>query len=226
MMDITVRQTSQPEKALEEVSESLDSLGPGDDPRFFRTLSGLEDTSKQTSVVVDFLSQDFSLSPINDYQVTFNDNYCNITRVLANEFGQGFNDKILHHRDAPFVKRHQGGSIQRRLTSAERAVPELLGGFVLPSQRISDNFVTAFFYRIHPMMPINDRSEFLKHYYSTSSVSAEISLVLLQSILLSGSTTYKHPDLSLDARAVTWRLYVRAKTLMRPRFEQDRLILV
>ena len=186
----------------------------------------MEDISKQTSILVDFLAQDFSINPISDYQVTFNDNYCNITRVLANEFGRGFKDSILHHRDAPFVKRNQGGGIPRPLEGGERFVLELQGAFVLPSQRISDSFVTAFFDRVHPMMPIIDRSEFLKHYYSMNSTSPGVSLLLLQSLLLSGSTTYKHPDLTLDAREVSWRLYVRAKALMEHRFEQDRLTLV
>ncbi|KAJ9145456.1 Fungal specific transcription factor domain-containing protein [Pleurostoma richardsiae] len=225
VLDVTVRQPPRSITAVEEVSSAFDSLGAGDEPRPL-AVSGMADISKQTSILVDFLSQDFSLSPINDYQVTFNDNYCNITRVLANEFGRGFTEGIYHHRDAPFVKRHHGGGIPRPLTGAERAVLELQGAFVLPSQRIADSFVTAFFDRVQPMMPIIDRSEFLKHYYAMGSASPGVSLLLLQSILLSGSATYRHPDLALDPREVSWRLYVRAKALMDNRFEQDRLILV
>jgi len=75
-------------------------------------------------------------------------------------------------------------------------------------------------------MPVVDRSSFLRHYYATSSESTELSLLLVQSVLLSGSTTYKHPDLVQPATEVSRRLYVRAKALLENRFEQDRLILV
>jgi hypothetical protein len=184
------------------------------------------DISKQSSILADFLAQDFSLGAINDYQVTFNDNYSTIARVLANEFGHGFTEGVYHHRDAPFVKRSNGGGIPRSLKDSEKAVLELQGSFILPSQRISDSFVTAFFDRLHPFLPIVDRSEFMKHYYSMGTKTSNISLLLLQSVLLSGSTAYTHPDLAFSPGEVSWKLYIRAKALVESRFEQDRLTLV
>ncbi|KAK4084886.1 transcriptional regulator family: Fungal Specific TF [Purpureocillium lilacinum] len=204
--------------------KAFDSLGEGDDPRHL-VVTGLGDFMKQSSILVDFLSQDFSRQSINGYQVTFNDNYSSIARILGDEFGRGFEAGIYHHRDAPFVETSQGG-LPRTLTAAERGVLELQGAFVLPSQTISDSFVTAFFDRVYPALPIVNRSEFMRRYYTMGSKNTSVSLLLLHSILLAGSTTYQHPDLELPASEISRRLYVRAKALVENRFEQDRLILV
>ncbi|KAJ6443234.1 mucoidy inhibitor A [Purpureocillium lavendulum] len=188
-------------------------------------VSGLGDFMTQSSILVDFLSQDFSRESISDCQVTFNDNYSNIARVLGDEFGRGFSEGVYHHRDAPFVKTSQGG-LPRTLTPAERCVLELQSAFVLPSQSLSDSFVTAFFDRVYPALPSVNRSDFMRRYYTMGSENTGLSLLLLHSILLAGSTTYRHPDLALPASEVSRRLFVRAHALMENRFEQDRLILV
>ncbi|EXA30138.1 hypothetical protein FOVG_18457 [Fusarium oxysporum f. sp. pisi HDV247] len=217
-------QPAEQDNDTEALRTFFSTLGVGDIPRAL-VVPGLDDISRRTSTLVDFLSQDFSQGSISDYQVTFNDNYSNITRVLANEFGQGFTDDVHHHRDAPFIRRSHGG-IPRTLTLPERGVLTLQGAFSLPRREIADAFVSSFFDRVHPAMPVVDRSSFLRHYYAMSSESTELSLLLVQSVLLSGSTTYKHPDLVQPATEVSRRLYVRAKALLENRFEQDRLILV
>ncbi|RKK78558.1 hypothetical protein BFJ71_g16466 [Fusarium oxysporum] len=217
-------QPAEQDNDTEALRTFFSTLGVGDIPRVL-VVPGLDDISRRTSTLVDFLSQDFSQGSISDYQVTFNDNYSNITRVLANEFGQGFTDDVHHHRDAPFIRRSHGG-IPRTLTLPERGVLTLQGAFSLPRREIADAFVSSFFDRVHPAMPVVDRSSFLRHYYATSLESTELSLLLVQSVLLSGSTTYKHPDLVQPATEVSRRLYVRAKALLENRFEQDRLILV
>ncbi|KAL2817060.1 fungal-specific transcription factor domain-containing protein [Aspergillus cavernicola] len=212
------------QESLAEVTRTFGSLGLGDQPRAL-SVAGVNNISKQSSILVDFLSQDFSLGNINDYQVTFIDNYSTIARILAQEFGRGFTDDVYHHRDAPFIKRSQGG-IPRSLTSAEQAVLELQGAFILPGQRIADSFIAAFFDRLHPLLPVIDRFEFMKNYYSIGTRNSDLSLLLLQSVLLSGSTVYRHPDLKLPTTEVSWKLYMRAKALIENRFEQDRLTLV
>jgi hypothetical protein len=165
---------------------------------------------------------------MDGHQVTFVDNYTTVTRVLADEFGRGFSrEGVYHHRDAPFVKR-LSGSMPKNLTQAERAVLELHDAFILPSKAVSDAFVTAFFDRVHPVLPILDRGTFMKRYGNLTdfSVSACDSLLLLQGVLLSGSTVFQHPDLTEPPQDVSWRLLARAKSLVENRFEQDRLALV
>ncbi len=212
------------DRITDDVSNDFGSLGEGDTPRHL-VVKGLGDFRTQSSILIDFLSQDFSRESISGYQVTFNDNYCNIARVLGNEFGQGFKEGVYHHRDAPFVETSQAG-LPRTLTAAERGVLELQGAFVLPAQTVSDSFVTAFFDRVYPALPIVDRSDFMRRYYTMGLKDATLSLLLLHSILLAGSTTYQHAGLALSASEVSRRLYGRAKALVETRFEQDRLILV
>lgn len=198
-------------------------MGDGDSPRKIE-VSGFGDISKQTSILVDFVGQDFSGGAINDYQVTFNDNYTTVARLLAKEFGRGFQPDVYHHRDAPFVKRSHGG-IPRSLARSELAVLDMYGSFILPSAELADSFIAAFFDRVHPTLPIIDRSGFLKH-HSNSPNPSNMSLLLLHSVMLSGSTTFEHPNLKLPHGEVSWRLYGRAKALVENRFEQDRLVLV
>lgn len=181
--------------------------------------------SQRSTILVDFLSQNFSQETISDYQVTFNDDYSNVTRVLAREFGQGFTEGVYHHRDAPFIKRSAAG-LPRTLDTPEQGVLELQGAFYLPKRDIADAFVRAFLDRIYPLMPVIEKDQFLRHYHATENENPSLSLLLLQSILVSGSTTYRHPDLALPPSEVSGRLFVRAKALVESRFEQDRLTLV
>lgn len=171
------------------------------------------------------MSQDFSRESIAGYQVTFNDDYSNISRTLGNEFGHGFKAGVHHHRDAPFVKTSQAG-LPRTLAAAERGILDLQGAFSLPSQSVADSFVTAFFDRVYPTLPIVDRADFMRRYYTMGSETCNLSLLLLHSIFLAGSATYRHPGLKLPASEVSKRLYIRAKAMVENRFEQDRLILV
>lgn len=209
---------------LDDVSKLFSTLGVGDEPRRIE-VTGFGDISKQRSILVDFLSQDFSRGAIDDYQVTFNDNYMTIARLLANDFGQGFEDDVYHYRDAPFLKRSYGG-IPRAMSPFDRAVVDLHGSFILPSASIADSFLAAFFDRVHPTLPILDRAGFFRRYYTMASKPSDISLLLLHSILLSGSTVFEHPSLALPAEEVSWKLHMRAKALIDSRFEQDRLVLV
>ncbi|KAK8258238.1 fungal-specific transcription factor domain-containing protein [Phyllosticta capitalensis] len=205
-------------------SELFSSLGPSDRPRRFE-VSGLNDISKQKSILVEFLSQDFSEADISDYQPTFIDEYASVTRLLGREFGRGFATGVYHFRDAPFVERAYGG-IPRTITSTERKVLDHHGSFMLPSAPIADAFITAFFDRVFPTMPIMDRGTFLKNYYGVGGMTRKPSLLLIQSVMLSGSVVYNHPDVQLLPDEVSCRLHARAKALINTNFEQDRLVLV
>lgn len=210
---------------LNDVCKLFSTLGIGDEPRRI-DINGVHDISKQNSILVEFLSQDFNEEDIHNYQVTFVDDYASITRLLGAEFASGFEKDIYHYRDAPLIERDYGGGIPRAISAIERAYLENHGSFTLPSPEISDTFVAAFFDRVYPTMPIVDRFQFTKQYHSLTSNSLNASLLLVQSIILSGSTAFQHPSLSLAPDEVSWRLHARAKALVDNRFEQDRLTLV
>ncbi|KIX01382.1 uncharacterized protein Z518_09107 [Rhinocladiella mackenziei CBS 650.93] len=202
------------------------TLGEGDcEPRQVEVI-GTGDISKVGSILLEFLSQDFDEGSIGDYQATFVDDYACVVRMLGPTFGKGFQPQVYHFRDAPFIKR-ENGSIPRVLNDGEHAVLRQYGSFVIPSSKIADGFIAAFFDRVHPTMPVLNRAEFYRTYLETSSSQpVKLPLLLLQAVILSGSTVWKHPDLNLPPDEVSWRLFVRAKALVEQRFEQDRLALV
>ncbi|KAK7546264.1 fungal-specific transcription factor domain-containing protein [Phyllosticta citricarpa] len=214
----------------ETTSELFSSLGPSDRPRRFE-VSGLNDISKQKSILLEFLSQDFHEADISDYQPTFVDEYASVTRLLGREFGRGFATGVYHFRDAPGIPRTITSGIPRTITSTERQVLDHHGSFMLPSAPIADAFMTAFFDRVFPTMPIMDRGTFLKNYYGVAGGgsgggSRKLSLLLIQAVMLAGSVVYNHPDVQLLPDEVSSRLHARAKALINTNFEQDRLVLV
>ncbi|KAK8179131.1 fungal-specific transcription factor domain-containing protein [Phyllosticta citribraziliensis] len=214
-------------KTTTTTGELFSSLGPSDRPRRFE-VSGLNDISKQKSILLEFLSQDFhEAADISDYQPTFIDEYASVTRLLGREFGRGFAAGVYHFRDAPGIPRTVTSGIPRTITSTERQVLDHYGAFMLPSAPIADAFITAFFDRVFPTMPIMDRGTFLKNYYGVGGAAArKLSLLLIQAVMLAGSVVYNHPDVQLLPDEVSSRLHARAKALINTNFEQDRLVLV
>jgi hypothetical protein len=202
---------------------SHDTLGEGDhEPRRIQVM-GSQDIAKAGSILLDFLSQDFETEgSIGEYQATFVEDYANVVRMLGTIFGRGFQSNVKHFRDAPFIKR-SNGSIPRAVTDEERAVLEFHGSFVLPDQRIAAGFVNAFFDRVYPTMPVVDQANLRR---SVDDPNNPPPLLLLQAVILSGSTVWEHPDLATSAEEVSKRLFARAKALVDHRFEQDRLTLV
>ncbi|KAK8169391.1 fungal-specific transcription factor domain-containing protein [Phyllosticta citrichinensis] len=207
--------------------ELFSSLGPSDRPRRFE-VSGLHDISKQKSILLEFLSQNFHEADISDYQPTFVDEYASVTRLLGREFGRGFAAGVYHFRDAPGIPRTITSGIPRTITSTERQVLDHHGAFMLPSAPIADAFITAFFDRVFPTMPIMDRGTFLKNYYGVGGAASarKLSLLLIQAVMLAGSVVYNHPDVQLLPDEVSSRLHARARALINTNFEQDRLVLV
>ncbi|KIW46642.1 hypothetical protein, variant 1 [Exophiala oligosperma] len=205
---------------------SYATLGEGDhDPEQIQVL-GSEDIAKAGSILLDFLSQDFDKGSIGDYQATFVEDYANVLRVLGPVFGKGFQPNVKHFRDAPFIKR-LNGTIPRTITEEERAILDHHGSFVLPDRNIASGFITAFFDRVYPTMPIIDQAGLRKSYLDLSSLETLCPpLLLLQAVILSGSTVWQHPDLQSQPEEVSRRLHHRAKALVDQRFEQDRLTLV
>ncbi|KAL6246782.1 hypothetical protein RBB50_006089 [Rhinocladiella similis] len=205
---------------------SYATLGEGDnDPQQIQVF-GSEDIAKAGSILLDFLSQDFDKGSIGDYQATFVEDYANVLRMLGPVFGKGFQPNVKHFRDAPFIKR-LNGTLPRTITDEERAVLDHHGSFVLPDKSIASGFITAFFDRVSPTMPIIDQASLRKSHLDLSSLETLCPpLLLLQAVILSGSTVWQHPDLKSQPEEVSRRLYHRAKALVDQRFEQDRLTLV
>ncbi|KAK9348487.1 fungal-specific transcription factor domain-containing protein [Lipomyces starkeyi] len=100
------------------------------------------------------------------------------------------------------------------------------GAFLLPPRDICDELVECFFTTIHPIVPMINRTQFMRRYNDPKNPP---SLLLLQSILLAGTRVCRNPALmdqngSADLASLT--LYKRAKALYDANYEDDRISIV
>lgn len=100
------------------------------------------------------------------------------------------------------------------------------GAFLLPPRGLCDELVEAFFQWIAPVVPVINRSRFMRRYRDSKNPP---SLLLLQAILLAGSRVCRNPQL-MDANGSTtpaaMTFYKRAKALFDANYEDDRVTIV
>jgi hypothetical protein len=100
------------------------------------------------------------------------------------------------------------------------------GAFLLPPKPLCDELVDAYFKWVAPIVPIINRSRFMRHYRDPKNPP---SLLLLQAILLAGSRVCTNPQL-MDANGSTtpaaMTFYKRAKALYDANYEDDRVTIV
>ncbi|KAI5795457.1 fungal-specific transcription factor domain-containing protein [Peziza echinospora] len=100
------------------------------------------------------------------------------------------------------------------------------GAFLLPPRALCDELVEAYFKWIAPVVPVINRSRFMRQYRDQKNPP---SLLLLQSILLAGSRVCTNSQL-MDANGSTtpaaMTFYKRAKALYDANYEDDRVTIV
>ncbi|KAK9480196.1 fungal-specific transcription factor domain-containing protein [Lipomyces japonicus] len=119
-----------------------------------------------------------------------------------------------------------GASRLNELDKEEIEILHRRGAFLLPPRDICDELVECFFDKIHPIVPLINRTQFMSRYNDSKNPP---SLLLLQSILLAGTRVCKNPALldqngSADLASLT--LYKRAKALYDANYEDDRISIV
>ncbi|KAK9470850.1 fungal-specific transcription factor domain-containing protein, partial [Dipodascopsis tothii] len=119
-----------------------------------------------------------------------------------------------------------GSARLNELDPEEIEVLNRRGAFLLPPREVCDELVEAFFVKVHPMIPMINRTQFMRRYNDPSNPP---SLLLLQSILLVGSRVCEHPTLldstgSSDMASMTF--FKRAKALYDANYEDDRMTIV
>jgi transcriptional regulatory protein AMDR len=92
-----------------------------------------------------------------------------------------------------------------------------------PAKDVRDDFVEAFFEKIHPCFPIIDESDFRARY---SNPQNQPPLLLLHAVLLAGAHVSVHPKAVQARHMVKAALFRRAKYVFDIRHENDRLNLV
>lgn len=116
-----------------------------------------------------------------------------------------------------------------RLTELDAIEIDILhqrGAFLLPPRVLCDELVEAYFKWISPVVPVINRSRFMRRYRDPDNPP---SLLLLQAVLLAGSRVCNNPQL-MDANGSTtpaaMTFYKRAKALYDANYEDDRVTIV
>lgn len=110
---------------------------------------------------------------------------------------------------------------ENSLDSVELEILKLRGAFLLPSKELALDLINIYFERVHPLMPVINRSDFMKKFNHPTD---KPSLMLLQAVLLCGCRVSSNP-LLLDSKGsnnlASLTFFRRAKALYETNYESD-----
>ncbi|KAF9892218.1 Transcriptional activator of fatty acid utilization [Aspergillus nanangensis] len=178
--------------------------------------------ASQDSAYAQFMKPKFARAPIKEAgRVAYLGESSNLSLLVQDRHGT---TDVVHYPLPP----NMGGS-RARLTELDNLELDILhqrGAFLLPPKPLCDELVDAYFKWVAPVVPIVNRSRFMRHYRDPKNPP---SLLLLQAILLAGSRVCTNPQL-MDANGSTtpaaMTFYKRAKALYDANYEDDRVTIV
>ncbi|KAE8366773.1 fungal-specific transcription factor domain-containing protein [Aspergillus caelatus] len=176
----------------------------------------------QNGAYAQFMKPKFARAPIKEAgRVAYLGESSNLSLLVQDRHGT---TDVVHYPLPPNVR----GS-RARLADLDNLELDILhqrGAFLLPPKPLCDELVDAYFKWVAPVVPIVNRSRFMRHYRDPKNPP---SLLLLQSILLAGSRVCTNPQL-MDANGSTtpaaMTFYKRAKALYDANYEDDRVTIV
>lgn len=164
----------------------------------------------------------FTRAPIKEAgRVAYLGESSNLTLLVHDRHGTA---DVVHY---PLPENVRGS--RARLTELDNVEIDILhqrGAFLLPPRSLCDELVDAYFKWVAPIVPVINRTRFMKQYRDSKNPP---SLLLLQAILLAGSRVCTNPQL-MDANGSTTpaalTFYKRAKALYDANYEDDRVTIV
>ncbi|KAH8430024.1 CeGAL family transcription factor [Aspergillus melleus] len=169
-----------------------------------------------------FMKPKFARAPIKEAgRVAYLGESSNLSLLVQDRHGT---TDVVHYPLPPNIR----GSRSRvtELDNLELDILHQRGAFLLPPKPLCDELVDAYFQWVAPVVPIVNRSRFMRHYRDPKNPP---SLLLLQAILLAGSRVCTNPQL-MDANGSTtpaaMTFYKRAKALYDANYEDDRVTIV
>ncbi|PLN76950.1 fungal-specific transcription factor domain protein [Aspergillus taichungensis] len=176
----------------------------------------------KNSTYAQFMKPKFARAPIKEAgRVAYLGESSNLSLLVQDRHGT---TDVVHYPLPPNIR----GS-RARLTDLDNLELDILhqrGAFLLPPKPLCDELVDAYFKWVAPVVPIINRSRFMRHYRDPRNPP---SLLLLQAILLAGSRVCTNPQL-MDANGSTtpaaMTFYKRAKALYDANYEDDRVTIV
>lgn len=169
-----------------------------------------------------FMKPKFARAPIKEAgRVAYLGESSNLSLLVQDRHGSS---DVVHY---PLPENVRGARARiNELDNVEIDVLHQRGAFLLPPRQLCDELVDAYFTWIAPVVPVINRSKFMRRYRDSKNPP---SLLLLQAILLAGSRVCNNPQL-MDANGSTtpaaMTFYKRAKALYDANYEDDRVTIV
>lgn len=169
-----------------------------------------------------YMKPKFARAPIKEAgRVAYLGESSNLSLLVQDRHGT---TDVVHY---PLPENVRGARARiNELDNVEIDILHQRGAFLLPPRQLCDELVDAFFTWIAPVVPVINRSKFMRRYRDSKNPP---SLLLLQSILLAGSRVCNNPQL-MDANGSTtpaaMTFYKRAKALYDANYEDDRITIV
>ncbi|KAF1995407.1 hypothetical protein P154DRAFT_526331 [Amniculicola lignicola CBS 123094] len=226
------------EHSQNEVSQSpAPSIAAGDGgPRDKTTVYNSPDGTPSTSVsnayaaqqathngtYVQFMKPKFARAPIKEAgRVAYLGESSNLSLLVHDRYGAS---DVVHY---PLPENVRGAKARvNELDNMEIEILHQRGAFLLPPRALCDELVDAFFKWVAPVVPVINKSRFMRQYRDPKNPP---SLLLLQAILLAGSRVCTNPQL-MDSNGSTtpaaMTFYKRAKALFDANYEDDRVTIV
>lgn len=169
-----------------------------------------------------FMKPKFARAPIKEAgRVAYLGESSNLSLLVHDRHGT---TDVVHY---PLPEAVRGS--KSRLSELDNLEIDILhqrGAFLLPPRGLCDELVEAYFRWVAPVVPIINRSRFMRRYRDPKNPP---SLLLLQAILLAGSRVCTNSQL-MDANGSTtpaaMTFYKRAKALYDANYEDDRVTIV
>ena len=177
---------------------------------------------RDNGTLVQFMKPKFARAPIKEAgRVAYLGESSNLSLLVQDRYGS---TDVVHYPLPDTVK-----GTRARLTELDNVEIDILhqrGAFLLPPRALCDELVESFFKWVAPVVPVINRSRFMRRYRDNKDPP---SLLLLQAILLAGSRVCTNPQL-MDANGSTtpaaMTFYKRAKALYDANYEDDRITIV
>lgn len=207
-------------------------LPPHDRPEIYNSADGMPSTTlptlfaaqqrKEDGTYAQYMKPKFARAPIKEAgRVAYLGESSNLSLLVHDQHGT---TDVVHY---PLPDTHRG--TRARITEIDELEIKILnerGAFLLPPRPLCDELVEDFFTWIGPIVPVINRSKFMRRYRDSKNPP---SLLLLQAILLAGSRVCSNPQL-MDANGSTtpaaMTFYKRAKALYDANYEDDRVTIV
>ena len=178
--------------------------------------------ASNNSTMAQFMRPKFARAPIKEAgRVAYLGESSNLSLLVKDRHGT---TDVVHY---PLPENIRGASA--RLTEPDQVEIDILqqrGAFLLPPKALCDELVESYFKWVAPVVPVINRSRFMRKYRDTKNPP---SVLLLQAIFLAGSRVCTNPRL-MDANGSTtpaaMTFYKRAKALFEANYEDDRITIV